>query len=159
MEKVRKYKDVIISVVLVALSAYVYFTARGFSRGADVFPKFLSLVIAIFALLLSAQTLIKIHKKRLSTSRESANEATEEPVSIWIKLRPLSSFILVIIYIFCIPRLGFFVSTTIFVILQFIVLRVRSVWYYVGSIAGLVIGIYALFVFQLNVPVPRGILF
>lgn len=71
----------------------------------------------------------------------------------------LLTTLLCIAYVALVEILGFFVSTVLFMTVFMAMLGLRKPLIYIAAIVGVNLGLYLLFVWQLKVPIPIGILF
>ncbi len=67
--------------------------------------------------------------------------------------------LLCVAYVALVEFIGFFVATAIFMTVFMAMLGLRKPLVYVAAIVGVNLGLYLLFVWQLKVPMPPGILF
>ena len=67
--------------------------------------------------------------------------------------------ILCVAYVSLVDFIGYFVATALFMTAFMAMVGLRSIRLYVATIIGINLGLYLLFVWQLKVPVPMGILF
>ena len=74
-------------------------------------------------------------------------------------INPMIAFLMVLAYTLLIPRVGFFVTSTVFMLVLMWWMGYRKVVPMVCTVAGMMGFIYVLFVYQLNVTLPAGILF
>ncbi len=71
----------------------------------------------------------------------------------------LLTTLLCVAYVALVEFIGFFVATALFLTLFMVMLGIRRPLTYIAAIGGVNLGLYLLFVWQLKVPVPAGILF
>ncbi|HBW38032.1 tripartite tricarboxylate transporter TctB family protein [Desulfosporosinus sp. BICA1-9] len=141
--------DRIIVLFLLVMSISLYVIAEGFPSGADTFPKVMLSFIFIFSLILLWTT---FRSKKIETSNEVKIDFRKAG-------RPYLTLIFCVIYVFGVQYLGFFVSTAIFGALFMMYLGVKNYLTILISLASLLSVVYLLFVLQLRVPLPKGILF
>ena len=67
--------------------------------------------------------------------------------------------LLCVAYVAMVEVLGFFVATAIFMTVYMAMLGLRKPLIFIAAIVGVNLGLYLLFVWQLKVPMPVGILF
>jgi len=147
MKKLRA--DIIFIIALIVLAIPLYLESSKFPTGGDVFPKLMIGVI----LVLSAYELIKY----FMSNKETDDSSTEKD---WqAKYNPYIIFIFCIILALLIKFIGFFTSITIFLIWTMWYLGIRKIKLFIFSVIGVNFFIYLLFVMQLQVPLPKGILF
>ena len=71
----------------------------------------------------------------------------------------LITTLLCVAYVALVEVIGFFVATALFMTLFMAMMGLRKPLIYIVSILGVNLGLYLLFVWQLKVPIPIGILF
>lgn len=76
-----------------------------------------------------------------------------------MKRRPFLILGSIVIYVFCMQQIGFFVTSAIYLPCAMLLYGQRKVLPIVGSTVGVLLFIYWLFVMQLKVYMPSGILF
>lgn len=67
--------------------------------------------------------------------------------------------LLCVAYVALVEVLGFFVATALFMTVFMAMMGLRKPLIYIAAIVGVNLGLYLLFVLQLKVPIPTGILF
>jgi phosphatidylglycerophosphate synthase len=72
---------------------------------------------------------------------------------------PLVTFFMIAIYVFLIDILGFFSSTSIFIAIFMLFYNVRKYRVVFLCVLGVNLFVYYLFVWQLNIQLPAGLLF
>lgn len=147
--------DMMLSIIFIVISILVYYTSQNFTMGGDIFPRYLSIAIFIFSLILFFDAFKRLQKKEKTKKLEF--DMSKE--NIFLTLRPYIAYLFIFIYVYLIPKIGYFIMTFIFTIGMMYFLGVRNIKLYLITTIGLLAGIYLLFVMQLNVPVPKGILF
>lgn len=159
MKRKQAIIDMVMAVGFVALSAYVFTTAMAFGRGADVFPKFIAGAITVLAVILFLDAVRLYRAAGLEPAADSVPAETEKQAApVWDRIRPYVVFGAIAAYVGLMPIVGFFVTSALFMVGVMMILGVRSLRLYLYTVVGLIVGIYALFVMQLNVPVPTGFL-
>jgi putative tricarboxylic transport membrane protein len=71
----------------------------------------------------------------------------------------LLTTVLCIAYVALVEIVGFFVSTALFMAAFMLMVGIKRPLIYIAAIVGVNLGLYLLFVWQLKVPIPIGILF
>jgi putative tricarboxylic transport membrane protein len=146
--------DIIIFVFLCLVSVFLYIETLDFPAGAETFPKVM--LVIIFGL--SAYQIIAsaLRKQLLKTNEQVGKEKQVDKKEIY---NPYLIFVFSVIYALLITRLGFFTSTVVFIIGSTWYLGTRNLKTFVISTLGITVFIYFLFIMQLHVPLPKGILF
>lgn len=141
--------DIIFTIVLIIMALPLYLESNKFPTGGDVFPKLMVGVI----LVLSVYEIIKYFMSNKQEAEESGEKDWRE------KYNPFIIFVFSIILALLIKFLGFFTAITLFTACTMWYLGIRKINSYIFSIIGINLFIYFLFVMQLQVPLPKGILF
>jgi hypothetical protein len=80
-------------------------------------------------------------------------------VTIKEMINPMIAFVMVAVYTLLIPKVGFFVTSTVFMLIFMVWMGYRKPVPMVLTTVGMMGFIWYLFVYSLNVPLPSGILF
>lgn len=117
---IKKYGDIIVGVFFMLLSAGMMIMAKMLPKSTvmDIGPDFMPMCIGLVTFIL-AGALAFLNIKNLK-SRIAQAEA-EEKVELDYK-RMLTSFILILIYVFLLKPIGFIISTIVYLPLQMYVL-------------------------------------
>lgn len=145
----RLKADIIFTIALMLIAISLYLESSKFPKGADVFPKLMAGVI----LILSAYEILKYFIFNKQENEKAGEKDWQE------KYNPYIIFIFCIALALLVKFLGFFSAITVFTAWTLWYLGIRKIKSFVFSIVGINIFIYLLFVMQLQVPLPRGILF
>ncbi len=141
------HSDIYISVVMLVISISLTIMTFDMPEGPEKFPRIILFFLTIFSIYILA-TGIKKSLKNIDSDRKFIN----------IK-HPIISFILIFLYIFLIDKLGFFSSTSVFMIAFMLYYNIRNYITVALCLLGLNLFVYVLFVYQLNIQLPTGILF
>jgi hypothetical protein len=152
----KKYvhHDVFISALLLAFSAAFLKTSVNFPELSGIFPQFFLCVLII----LSGIVLCRAVKetRRVNALRAKGEAATPNLTLAQIAL-PMQGVACILAYALAIHYIGFFVSTTAFLVLFMLFLGIRQWQYLVLPTIGTDIFLYLLFVRQLKLSLPAGI--
>ncbi|WP_051534219.1 tripartite tricarboxylate transporter TctB family protein [Desulfitibacter alkalitolerans] len=151
----RLKADIILLCILCLVSIFLYYKSLNFPKGADTFPQVLIIIVLILSVYQIAASFIK--KEAFQPQREKQEKSLQ--ISWNQKYSSYIIFIFSVAYAVLITRLGFFISTAIFISTAMWFLGARKLTAYVFSTLGISLFIYFLFVMQLKVPLPKGILF
>ena len=153
----KKYvdADVIVSIFLIMVSAYVFVDARRFPADSGMGPMICSVLLVIGSLFILYAGLKKTREFRKNAATEMVEKKRTEVKELGVSFVSLA---FCVGYVLLIPRLGFFVSTTIFMIAFMLYLNVRNYALILIITLGLNVILYFLFITQLNVRLPQGIL-
>lgn len=147
--------DVVVGIVLMILSCSLFPMTLKFPDTAGLFPQFI--LIVLFAL--GIYTLV--HGIRESRHEQLLIQNGEEINSVfnWNSDKlPLAGYLIVVAYILAIKPIGFFVSTTIFMVVYMLFLKMKKPSVLILVTVGVDIFIYVLFVLELKLNLPSGIL-
>ncbi len=149
--KKQIHSDVYVGIIM------LLFTIAGFAlilrmpEGADIFPKVLFGLFGVFSILI----LLKgINQTKVLDPEDNAKAMSLNEIKI-----PLIALSIVVIYSILIKIIGFFTATIVFIPSFMVFYRNKNIKTMLITIAGTIILVYLLFVKQLNVPFPKGILF
>jgi putative tricarboxylic transport membrane protein len=145
-------REIILSSIILAAVIAIYASLSLFEEpGAAIFPRVIIITMAILSGILLMRSII-LGKAGITATME-------------FRVRPfLTCFVLIIIYIFFLERIGFYVSSFLFFlavtfILGAIRVDLRKTVYRVTSSAVFMGVLYLLFNTLLKVQTPKGILF
>ena len=161
-----KKSNIIIGVFLVALSIFYYLSTRGFppppvteNLGADFFPKFLAVILALLAMMLILGSLFfqrtssQEEKKAAISGGERLEEDSFAVEGISYKFL-LGSIGLSFLYAILLPFVGYLTTTSLFI---FCMIRLLGTKQWLRNIAVsiiLTVVLYLLFARILGVPLP-----
>lgn len=149
------HQDVWIGGGLTVLCTALFLYTRSFPGQTGIFPRF-ALGCLIF---LGVFTLVNGLKKTKKDRAVLAEGGTVTRDFTWQECKlPAAGYLLMVLYVIAIKPVGFFASTTVFMLVYMWFLKIRK-----PAVLALVticvdIFLYALFVFGLKLPLPRGIL-
>ena len=144
--------SLIAHVAFIAIAAYIIWVARELPAGGDMMPVFAACGVIVFSLYNIAKEVIE--RRRGSDSNDS--RLAEPGGGRW--LRVVLVFAITVAYVFLVFRLGYFVSTLLFLGSSAASLGVRR-WRTIALTAIILLPLmYGFFVLGLGVNLPRGIL-
>lgn len=149
--KRKIHHDVFVALILATIAGLGYLRTLIMPKGADRFPQILFTLFAIFA--------VMIFIKGIRESKIMTQEGRSDVISLEGLKLPFAALAIVTVYTILAKYLGFFVSTAIYIPAFMIFYRYKKVPYMIVSIIGTLIFVYLVFVKQLNVPFPTGLLF
>ena len=138
--------NMIIGIISFIFSVGILISSNSMPGQSAMFPKYLSIIFGILSI-----CLILIS---LRISDEENNK-----VDKFFSIPMVKGAILVLVYILLIQLIGFFIATSIFTVIFMILYKEKSKKKILFTTLGINIFIYILFVLQLNVPLPTGLLF
>lgn len=148
-----KKKNILTSVLFLALGAFVFFEALGIKHvmkndvGSAFFPKVISVAMMGVAVIRLVMAL-----REPEGEKEAAKDSDAK--GGWLTI------LLIMAYVLVFNSVGFLISTVVYLFLQMLVLtpaekRKIPVLATISIVAPLVI--YTLFVYAINTPLPKGI--
>ncbi len=152
--KKHLHYDVYVGAFLIVLSTALFPMTFKFPDTAGIFPQFILVVLFI----LGAYTLFYgMSETKAERKKIEAGEQIESLFSWKSNKLPLLGYALIVIYILLIDVLGFFTSTTIFMIGYMLFLNMRKPLTLVLVTIGVDCFVYVLFVMQLKLNLPSGL--
>jgi len=149
--KKRIHHDVYVGIFMAILT--ILGTLRTFTmpKGSDMFPQLLFALFGIFS--------ISIIYKGIKESVVMTQEGRQDEITMKGLKLPFAALGIATVYTILVKYLGFFASTIIYIPAFMYFYRYKKVPIMVMSVAGTLVFIYLVFIKQLNVPFPAGILF
>lgn len=138
-----KKVDIIISIFLIIVSVIIFTISSSLPSQSAMFPRIIAGIMTFLSLILIITSI------RSNGISESSNDNI-----FWVDV--IKGIGIILFYILTMPILGFFFSTSIFIILFMISNNEKSIKKLLATVAILNIFIYMIFVLQLNVPLPKG---
>jgi len=148
MHKTR-IQDLVIGILVMALGIFMWTYTMG-PRVSDANKSFSRFVLALFIGLGLILTVISIVNGKKPRGKE---------VSIKEFRNPMIMYLLIIVYVLLMTKLGFFSASILFMPAVMLYMGYRKPIPLVCVTAGMLAFIYVLFVVQLKVKLPDGILF
>ncbi|HIT04077.1 MAG TPA: tripartite tricarboxylate transporter TctB family protein [Candidatus Caccocola faecipullorum] len=140
-------KEKVYSLSVTVISVLLTVQAFRYPAESSHFPRFLCILMVLFSLISLSKALKDKEQKREEITFAST-----------VKL-PLIVFLTAIAYIFGIAYVGYFVSTTVYMLVMMFLFGERRIIPMGAAVAVFLIVIYALFVHFLGLRLPEGILF
>lgn len=145
----------VISVLLLILSSYIWFTVNGYPNrtgsgpGPDFFPELSAGILAFLALLLFFQKVVK----------KEEEEIDQVPFTRDTVLKLIYIFIALILYILIAPYIGFLITSVLFIVSWMFIMGERN-WKFI-LLLSIIFSIAITFIFEalLGVPIPHGIIY
>ena len=155
---VKKYGNLVLGLLFMIVGVVYYFMAAALppSKIMDTGPSFVPKIIAAVTFVVAALlTLTSVGKLRKLKDSAPANEAKSE---YWRVLLTMAAFG---VYVHCFERIGFLVSTCVYLFIQMSIMAPREkirlpLFAVISVVTGSVI--YYVFRYRLNVILPAGIL-
>jgi hypothetical protein len=134
-------RDRITGVIILLIGTGLFYEGLQYPNESRIFPLALLGLLMIGAIILIAR------------APRKEGEEGGQPKKV------LLTTALCLAYVVLVEVLGFFLATSAFMAIFMAMMGIRRPIVYVTALAGINIAFYLLFVWQLNVPVPVGILF
>ncbi|MGE4284859.1 MAG: tripartite tricarboxylate transporter TctB family protein [Clostridia bacterium] len=94
--------------------------------GPRVFPTFITFALIFFSIILIGTSVLQLKKKQKAVYTQEEKEV----LNFKDELRVFKIFLAILLYIFLFNKVGYGISTTIFITLCLIILQVKKAWYY-----------------------------
>lgn len=154
----RLHHDTPVGLMIIIFSTIFFTQTFNMTADAAKFPQGILMIFALFGVSVLVNGIKKTSK--ISKGDEDQYPEGEEERLQWTVLKsPMITFVIVTIYIWLINIIGFFTATTLFTLLLMWYMGAKGWMTYVFTAVGFNLFIYLLFVVQLNVQLPSGILF
>jgi hypothetical protein len=142
--------DTFIGIFLLIVSVFFYSLTAQMPDDPAVFPKLVLLVLMVFSVLIMCKGITKtIKAKRDNLMVERYFENIRGPASVYIGL---------CVYVFLIQLLGFFVASSISSVFFMVLFGIKSYFKIFLLVIGINVFVYLLFVWQLKIALPTGLL-
>ncbi len=159
--KAKLHHDVWISAALIIFSVAFFSLTISFPKQSAVFPRFFLVGLLLFSLIILAGGIRKT--KLLKAADDKGNcgklQGKEKNITFDELKNPLVGLAFIIAYIALINILGFFVSTALFLASLMLKLKIKNYLLVALTTIGVTAFVYVLFVSQLKLIMPKGILF
>ena len=147
MERTR-LQNLVIGLVVIAIGLFGVYNAMGMPDGTRPYTLVVTGIFTVLGLLLAGNAIVYRNKPAHDCGVVTAKEM----------INPMIAFLMILVYTLLIPRVGFFVTSAVFMLIMMVWMGYRKPVPMVLT-TGIMLGfIYFLFVVQLNVPLPSGIL-
>lgn len=151
------HQDIYIGLILIFLAGGLFVKNTSIKGEASLFPLILIILLVLFALFIIKDGYKKT--KNIRNGKEEKFEGEEERLNFELLKSPLGTFGIVSLYILLVTFIGFFPATFIFLVSFLIYMGVKGLMKNVYVISGFMLFVYVVFVLQLNVRLPSGLLF
>ena len=148
MERTR-LQNLVIGLVVAAVGIFGISQALGMPDGTRPYTLVVTGIFTVLGLLLSANAVIYRNKPAHDCGVVTVKEM----------INPMIAFVMVAVYTLLIPKVGFFVTSAVFMLIFMVWMGYRKPIPMVLTTVGMMGFIWYLFVYSLNVPLPSGILF
>lgn len=145
-----KKADLVISIVMMCTGAGAMIKAADYPAQSKMIPYIYSAALILFSFLLAVTTLLK----RGENPKNEDSIGKEEPIK-----RVLLIIGMIFGYIASVEVLGFYTSTSLFLLIFMGVLRAASLATSFAVSVGTAVVVYFFFETLLNIPVPVGLFF
>ena len=145
-------KHSLFAVFTFILGGYFFFKGNSMPSSAALFPQLVAGLVFLF----SGAMVFKSLKEAKNGAGEPAPQSCDEQ-KIHVP-RVILFTALIALYIFLIPRIGYFVATPLFMVVTYMFLRAIGFFRAILVSLGFPVFIYVLFVWFLKLPIPMGLL-
>lgn len=143
-----KRNNVIFSIIVMMVSVWAYWESLSFRTRSARWPRTVIIATLIFCSILLIKEYLKYKNEEESDVKGAFSNLNWQIMFV---------IIFTIVYVYLIPRLGFFVGTFLYLNVSMYILGLRSIKNYIAPPV-IVIFIYLIFKTVLNLPLPEGIL-
>jgi len=147
MERTR-LQNLVIGLVVAAIGLFGMYNAIGMPDGTRPYTLVVTGIFTVLGLTLSGNAIYYRHKPAHDCGVVHAKEM----------VNPMIAFLMILVYTLLIPRVGFFITSAIFMLIMMVWMGYRKIVPMLLTTAIMLGFIYFLFVIQLSVPLPSGIL-
>lgn len=150
MQKKFISNDVIIGMLGTVVSAVFVLQALKFPGASRYFPSFCLFALLLFSILLTVEGIVRTVRVRQGKADVTVSE---------LKRKPYILMACVVLYVLCVDRIGYFVSSAVFMPCCMYFFGQRK-WKLMSLVTiGLLAFLYWLFVYQLKLNLPTGLFF
>lgn len=144
-----RLQDLVIGLVVAAVGIFGMVNALKMPDGTRPYTLVVTTIFTALGSLVAFRSV-----RYAKTESHDANVVTIKEM-----INPFIAFLMVLVYALALNTIGFFVSSAVFMPVLAIWMGYRKPIPLICTVVGMLGFIYVLFVFQLNVALPRGILF
>ena len=158
--------ELIVSVLLIAFGAWIWFAAGRIHApvvvdplGPTFWPKILGAAIAVLATVETLRVLLKHSRSGIVAAAPAAEEGEDDSgEGPFAPVRFFGTLVFLGLYLYGLKKLGYFVSTPLFVVGVLVTLGLRAWTNLIISAVTLALAWWLIFDLGLGVPLPKGIL-
>ncbi|UOQ91903.1 tripartite tricarboxylate transporter TctB family protein [Halobacillus shinanisalinarum] len=141
----------IFAIIMAILALLFYFWGNAFSEEASQWPQFFAITLLLLSILLVVDTFLKPNREKDEDEDEVAKPQIYEKKVFY-------SALLLIVYLLIMDKLGFLLTTPIFLAALLWAINYRFITKLVTISLGTTIALTIIFQFLLGVPIPQGVL-
>lgn len=146
-------QDVVAGALLIFAAAVLVVRTFGIPKGGALWPRI------VLALLVLLAALVVVRGIRITRRGKDTHEGEGARLTVQLVTSPLLVVMLTVAYLVLVTLVGFFPATVAFLAGYLWYAQVKDWKVYVAVIGGVNAFIYLLFVLQLNVQLPPGLIF
>lgn len=156
----EKIGNLIFIFVVGAFGIYYFFDVQGLPNLQErLIIQILFWGLMILLVIEASRTIYKIRKEQEDQNEENQNRASiNELLKKWLINKPVMLMAGIGSYIYLFPKVGYFITSLVFLALFNYLLGSRKIWELTFLPASVLIFIYFIFVFLLDIRLPSGIL-
>lgn len=148
-------QDAMAGVLLILASGFLFYQTFGIPEGAALWPRIVLAVLVLLSILVITRGVTRAR----GGSKEDEHDGEGERLTARLAVAPMLIVVLIAVYLAAVTLIGFFPSTVAFLAGYLWYERVRDWKSYVFVVCGVNLFVYVLFVRQLSVQLPSGLLF
>ena len=157
-----KLANIILSVITLALSVYVFYVSNQFPEvlnevpGPGIWPRALSVCLFGVSLFLLFTTIFSGKK---AETNQGSEQKEEHPFLAKRTLRVYIMMGVALVYLVIMMLVGFIISTALFIVVIMLFMGEKKIWLVIVIGTGSSLGLYFLFYNVFRVLLPAGLLF
>lgn len=165
----KRYKDLISGLFIVVVSIAMYISSNNIKKmvvtsiGPDFFPKLVAVILGVLGIILTIQAIVRdINTSRTTSDTDEGLEKKKLNFrDIFKRNLDIVTLLLLILYSVLIDKLGFLISTMIYIFVQIMLMFTNRKKNYIAIVSISIVFTFIVYFFfrkVLNVMLPAGLL-
>jgi D-alanyl-lipoteichoic acid acyltransferase DltB (MBOAT superfamily) len=142
----RAIQEIVCSGITIAVAIVAFVLTFDMPERVFIFPRIASVTLFVFAVALLGVNIIMIKQAR-------------ETAAVRMMRSSFVVYVIISLYVALIPVIGFFVCSIVMMLIFMLYMNIRSIISFLICIPVMVAFLYFVFLLQLEVPLPQGLLF
>lgn len=143
----RAIQEIVCSGITIAVAIVAFVLTFDMPERVFIFPRIASVTLFVFAVALLGVNIITVKKQ------------AHEMAVIRMMRSSFVVYVIISLYVALIPVIGFFVCSIVMMLIFMLYMNIRSIISFLICIPVMVAFLYFVFLLQLEVPLPQGLLF
>ena len=152
----NEVKEYIFSAFTLAFSVFFFYKSLAMPRTAALLPMLITGLVAVFSIAMAFQAYKTARLERPKTKEEAVASIEDEGKVVVVRV--IWYVAMMALYIYYISSVGYFITTPIFMLVCYALLKATSIPKAMAISAGFALFIYYLFVSFLKLPIPLGLM-